>query len=101
MAKRLSVILSDGDEEALKPFFEVGSRHHEALQRWAEMNGSGAANSEAALIRALMQAGAQALGDEILNSGYAEYAEFYNTPEERSERRNARDRYAKRTETPL
>jgi hypothetical protein len=98
MAKRLSVILGDGDERALKPFFEVNSRHHEALRRWADQNGAGAVNSEAALIRALMQVGAQALGDEILDSGYAEFAQSYNTSEERSERRMARDHYIKRTE---
>lgn len=101
MAKRLSVILGDADEERLKPFFDVGTSQHQALQLWAEENGSGAVNSEAALIRALMQAGAEALSDEILDASYAELARIYNKPEEDVERRLARDRYIERTEATL
>lgn len=95
------MILGNGDEERLKPFFDVSTRQYEALQRWAQRNGTGAVNSEAAVIRALMQAGAEALSDEILDSGYAELALTYNNPEEDVERRLARGHYVERTEAAL
>ena len=95
------MILGNGDEERLKPFFDASTRQYKALQLWAEQNGTGAVNSEAALIRALMQAGAEALSDEILDSSYAELALTYNNPQEEVERRLARDHYAERTEAAL
>jgi len=58
----------------------------------------GAVNSEAAAIRALLQAGAEALAEEVLDAGYAELAQVYGGAAERGERRTARDRYVARAE---
>jgi len=82
----------------LDPFIRPGTGHHQALQHWAAEHGVGAVNSEAAAIRALLQAGAEALAEEVLDAGYAELAQVYGGAEERAERRTARDRYVARAE---
>lgn len=106
MTKRLSLILGDGDQQRLEPFIQAGSGQHRVLQRWAQAHGAGSVNSEAAAIRALLQAGVEALLDDVLEEGYAELAKAYNNvqgrdSEERDERRTARDRYVARTEATL
>ncbi len=98
MTKRLSLILGETDESVLKPFIRSGTGQHRVLQRWAAEHGVGNVNSEAAAIRALLQAGADALRDEVLDDGYAELAQVYNGTEEGDERRASRDRYVARTE---
>ncbi len=98
MTKRLSLILGEGDQLTLEPFIRPGTGQHQVLQHWAAEHGVGAVNSEAAAIRALLQAGAEALADEVLDAGYAELAQVYGGAEERDERRTARDRYVVRTE---
>lgn len=97
MTKRLSLILGGTDESVLEPFIRSGTGQHRVLQRWAAEHGVGNVNSEAAAIRALLQAGADALRDEVLDDGYAELAQVYDGTEE-DERRAARDRYVARTE---
>lgn len=101
MTKRLSLILGDGDQQLLEPFIRVGSDQHQVLRRWAAAHGAGSVNSEAAAIRALLQVGAEALRDDVLDEGYAELAQVYNGAGERDERRSARDRYVARTEAAL
>lgn len=101
MTKRLSLILGEGDQLTLEPFIRPGTGQHQVLRRWAAEHGVGAVNSEAAAIRALLQAGAQALSDEVLDSGYAELAQVYGGAAERGERRAARDRYVCRTEATM
>ncbi len=98
----MSLILGEGDQLTLEPFIRPGTGQHQVLQHWATEHGVGAVNSEAAAIRALLQAGADALADEVLDAGYAELAQVYGNGEEREERgerRTARDRYVARTES--
>ena len=94
----MSLILGEGDHLTLEPFIRPGTSQHQVLQHWAAEHGVGAVNSEAAAIRALLAAGADALADEVLDAGYAELAQVYGRVEERDERRSARDRYMARTE---
>jgi hypothetical protein len=101
MSKRLSLILGESDQSTIEPFTRAGTEHFEALRRWAEAHGTGTVNSEAAALRALLQAGAIALQDDVLDSGYAELAEVFSGEEERTERRGARDRYTARTDATL
>ena len=98
MSKRLSLILGEGDQLMIEPFIQAGTEHHNALRRWAEAHGAGGVNSEAAALRVLLQAGAIALQDDVLDAGYAELAQVFSGEEERVERRAARDRYAARTD---
>lgn len=101
MTKRLSLILGEGDQLRLEPFIRAGTDQNQVLQRWAAEHGVGAVNSEAAAIRALLQAGVEALRDDVLDKGYAELAQVYNGAEDRDERRAARDRYVARTEAAV
>lgn len=101
MTKRLSLILGDHDQSVLEPFIRTGTGQHQVLQRWATDHGVGSVDSEAAAIRALLQAGANALSDDVLDAGYAELAQVYEGTEERSERRSARDRYVARTDATV
>lgn len=101
MTKRLSLILGEDDQQRLEPFMHAGTGQHEVLQRWAAEHGIGSVNSEAAVMRALLQAGVEALRDDALDAGYAELARLYDGIEERAERRAARDRYVNQTEAAL
>ena len=101
MAKRLSLILGDGDQLALEPFVRPDTDQHRVLQRWAADHDFGAVNSEAAALRALLRAGVEALRDDVLDAGYAELAKDYASDEERTQRRAARDRYISRTEASV
>jgi hypothetical protein len=101
MSKRLSLILGEDDQSMIEPFIQAGTEHHKALRRWAEAHGAGGVNSEAAALRVLLQAGATALQDEVLDAGYAELAHVFSGDEDRAERRTARDRYAARTDAAL
>jgi hypothetical protein len=98
MAKRLSVIIGDADQVRLEPFFVKDSPERSALQAWLAERGERPATSDAASIRALLQAGAEALQDDILNAAYAELAEEYDDQAARADRRTARKRYADRTD---
>ncbi|MEI6623258.1 MAG: hypothetical protein WCP28_15260 [Actinomycetes bacterium] len=98
MTKRLSLILGEGDQQQLAPFIEAGTDQNQVLRRWAAAHGVHSVNSEAAALRVLLQAGVEALLEEVLDVGYAELAQTYGEAEHNDERRNARDRYASRTE---
>jgi len=98
MAKRLSVIIGDADELRLDPFFIADSPERSALQAWLAGHGERPATSDAASIRALLRAGAEAIRDAALDAGYAELAEEYDEKGARADRRTARKRYADRTD---
>lgn len=98
MTKRLSLILGQGDQAVLEPYLRPGTSQHEVLQRWASDHAVGSVDSEAGAIRALLQAGANALRDDVLDTGYAELAQVYAGTEERGERRSAREHYIARTD---
>ena len=98
MTRRLSLILGDADERALAAFVSAGTQEHEALQRWADEHDTGAVKSEAGALRALLHAGMATLSDEVLDMGYAELALTYSDADSHAERREARRRYAARTD---
>jgi hypothetical protein len=101
MSKRVSLILKDADEAVIAPYLDEGSASSEALRRWANQRGGSDIKSEAAALRALLQAGAEALRDNVLDAGYAQLAEEFDTASAHADRRAARDRYAARTEARL
>jgi len=104
MGKRVSLILKDADEAEIAPYLREGSASFEALRVFARKRGDGDIRSEAAALRALLQAGAEALREAVLDVGYAELAAELNTPEFKAaepEFREARRRYARRTDAHL
>jgi len=101
MSKRVSLILTDGDERAIAPYIQAGTDQHEVLRQWAARRGDNAVKSEAGALRALLQAGVEALRDEALDAGYIDLAVLYRGDVERAERRAARDRYAARTDASV
>lgn len=101
MSRRVSLILRDTDEVAIAPFLSADTTQFEVLRRWVAQRGESDIRSEAAALRALLQAGVEALRDDVLDSGYAELAAEFHADAERAERRSARDRYADRTDAAL
>lgn len=98
MTKRLSVTLDDEDEQVVQAFAEAGSHENSALRAWAEQRGLtlGESNSEAALLRLLVRAGAESLAEKVLDAAYAQFAVEIDAGA--AESRAARARYVKRTE---
>ncbi|WP_237752758.1 hypothetical protein [Mycolicibacterium aromaticivorans] len=101
MSKRVSLILKDADEAAIEPYLNEGSVAFEVLRQWASRHGEADIKSEAAALRVLLQAGAEALQEHVLDAGYASLAGEFNSEPAHAERRSARDRYARRTERHL
>lgn len=101
MSKRVSLILKDADEAVIAPYLNEGSASFEVLRLWASQRGESEIKSEAGALRALLQAGAEALRERVLDAGYAQLAAEFNSEPARAERRAARDRYARRTEASL
>jgi hypothetical protein len=101
MSKRVSLILKDGDEAAIAPYLSEGSASFEVLRQWASQRGESDIKSEAGALRALLQAGAEALREYVLDAGYAQLAAEFNSEPARAERQAARDRYVRRTEAGL
>jgi hypothetical protein len=101
MSKRVSLILKDADEAVIAPYLTEGSASFEALRQWADQRGESNIRSEASALRALLQAGAEALRERVLDAGYAQLAPEFNSEPARGERREARDRYARRAEAGL
>lgn len=99
MASRLSVTLTSVEDAVVQAFADPDTADRAALRAWAEDHGVdlGDRASEAAIVRALLQAGAQALRLQALDDGYAQLASDMNT-EEAAERHVARDRYVDRTD---
>ena len=99
MSKRVSLILGDSDEAVIAPYLSQGSPAFEVLRHWAiQHDVADDIKSEAAALRALLQAGAEALQEHVLDVGYAQLASEFNSESANVERRTARDRYARRTE---
>lgn len=98
MGKRVSLILKDSDEAVIAPFLDEGSTSFEVLRQWASQQGAEDITSEAGALRALLQAGAQALRDRVLDAGYADFAVEFNSGSADKQRRAARDRYVRRSE---
>lgn len=99
MSKRVSLILGDSDEAVIAPYLSQGSPAFEVLRHWATQHDvADDIKSEAAALRALLQAGAEALQEHVLDVGYAQLASEFNSESANVERRTARDRYTRRTE---
>ena len=94
MSKRVSLILKESDEAAIGPYLDEGSASFEALREWARRRGAGEITSEAAALRALLTAGAEALREAVLDAGYRDLAAEFHSPAASAERRRARGRYA-------
>lgn len=90
----MSLILKDADEAAIAPYLSEGSASFEALRQWANQRGGSDIKSEASALRALLDAGAEALRERVLDAGYAQLAAEFNSEPAPAERREARDRYA-------
>jgi len=99
MSKRVSLILKDADEAVIAPYLDEGSPEFAALRHWASQRGAGDVKSEASALRALLQAGSEALRDQVLDAGYADLAAEFNNQPAAAERKAARDRYVRRTES--
>ena len=70
------------------------------LEAWAEAHGISVRDaSDAAILRTLIRAGAEALREKALEEGYARLAR--SRQEDRAERRAIRDRGLNRTESGL
>jgi hypothetical protein len=99
VTKRVSLILGDSDEAVIAPYLSQGSPAFEVLRHWASQHHvADDIKSEAAALRALLQAGAEALQEHVLDVGYAQLAAEFNSESARVDRRAARDRYARRAE---
>lgn len=103
MSKRVSLILKDADEAVIAPYLSEGSPAFKVLRQWASQHGEGEGDikSEASALRALLQAGAEALREHVLDAGYADLAAEFNSEPAHAERQAGRDRYARRTEGHL
>lgn len=91
MAKRLSVSLAEDDTARIDVFTRPGPARtalENALGRQVDLG------TEAAVIRALIEVGARALHDDLLEVGYAEAAVQYaeGDPDRRAARRRHLDR---------
>lgn len=87
------------EEQLLAAFAAEGSAERQALLDWAVEHhvAEPTMRSDAALLRVLVRAGAEALRARTMDVGYAALALSY-TPDEDAERRLARHRYSARTD---
>lgn len=92
MSKRVSLILKDVDEAVIAPYLDEDSAAFEVLRQWAVQRGETNFKSEAAALRALLQAGAEAIGEDVIEAGYACLAGEFNSDHADAERKIARDR---------
>jgi sirohydrochlorin ferrochelatase len=104
MTRRLSLSLEHDDEAAIAAFISPGTPDHAALLGWAaehDMDDSRLRRSEAAVYRALLRAGVEAVRDRALEEGYRELAKWYAEPEQAyisKENRVLRKRYAEQVD---
>ncbi|MDO3014607.1 hypothetical protein P5V34_11475 [Mycobacteroides abscessus subsp. abscessus] len=98
MSKRVSLILKDADEAVIAPYLDETSLSFAVLRQWGSQHGETDIKSEAGALRALLQAGAEALREHVLDAGYAGLAAEFNDGPANAERKAARDRYTRRTE---
>lgn len=97
MSKRVSLILKDTDEAILAPYLREGTVEMDAVRSWAQHHGV-TVSTEAAALRVLLQAGAEAIRESVLELAYTALAEEFNAPDMDADRRAARARYAARTD---
>jgi hypothetical protein len=96
--RRISVTLDIPDQQAIEPFAEPSRPEHATLEAWAAEHGlSVRDDSDAAIVRVLVRAGAEALRQKALEDGYTRLAESRRS--DRDERRAIRDRGRERTDS--
>lgn len=96
--RRISVTLDIPDQQAIEPFAELSRPEHATLEAWAAEHGlSVRDDSDAAIVRVLVRAGAEALRQKALEDGYTRLAESRRS--DRDERRAIRDRGRERADS--
>jgi hypothetical protein len=96
---RVSLTLDPADEAVLARFTDPERAEHAALAAWAaEHNLAVRDSSDAAVLRVLVRAGAEALLERALEAGYARLAAEM-TDEDRAERRTLLAHYADRIDS--
>lgn len=100
MARRTTLTLTDADETVLESFADPDRAEHAALVAWAAEHGESLSRAEAAVLRLLLRAGAEALREKALEVGYAQLAAS-RTDQDRAESRARRERYAERTDREM
>src|SRR5215472_8245370 len=94
--RRVSVTLDGPDQQAIEPFVDPSRPEHAILEAWALQHGlSLRDDSDAAVLRTLVRAGAEALRDRALEDGYDRLA--MSRAEDEEERRSLRARSVRRT----
>jgi len=95
----LSVTLHTDEERLLAAFADKAAPEHRALVDWAVEHRlvEAAIGSDAAVLRLLVRAGAEAIQARAMDVGYAALGLSYQ-PGENAEHRTARQRYADRTD---
>jgi hypothetical protein len=89
--RRISLTLDVLDQQAIEPFVDPSRPEHAALEAWATLRGITLRDeSDAAIIRTLVRAGAEALLEKALEDGYARLAASRH--HDQTERRAIRDR---------
>jgi hypothetical protein len=89
--RRISLTLDVLDQQAIEPFVDPSRPEHAALEGWATEHGITLRDeSDAAVIRTLVRAGAEALLEKALEDGYARLAASRH--QDQTERRAIRDR---------
>ena len=89
--RRISLTLDVLDQQAIEPFVDPSRPEHAALEAWAALHGITLRDeSDAAIIRTLVRAGAEALLEKALEDGYARLAASRH--QDQTERRAIRDR---------
>jgi hypothetical protein len=90
--RRISLTLDVPDQQAIEPFVDPSRPEHAALEAWAAQHGITLRDeSDAAIIRTLVRAGAEALLEKALEDGYARLAVSRHR-DDQAERRAIRDR---------
>jgi len=97
-ARRVSVTLDAPDQAAIEAFADPTKPEHAALEAWASQHGlSLRDDSDAAVLRTLVRAGAEALREKALAEGYERLAAAHRG--DQAERRATRDRAIRKAET--
>jgi hypothetical protein len=94
--RRVSVTLDGTDEQAIAPFVDPARPEHATLEAWAVRHGLNVRDgSDAAVLRTLVLAGAEALREVALEEGYTRLAAERDA--DQAQRRAVRDRAVKRS----
>lgn len=98
--RRVSLTLDGPDQRAIEAFADPSRPEHATLEDWASEHGLSLREaSDAAILRALVRAGAEALRMKALDDGYDRLAA--DREASRAERRAVRDRAVKRADERL